>query len=183
MEWRDTSLLRSTTFVEDTIPALNETANSTTNTPEDRGRAIFTLFGRYLQPDCSSSEFHQVFTDVGWLQKARLYPLGGYTGWVPIEESSPSEDAVFVLDLFPAESDARAQRWEIYFRLTNRWKNDQWDYDALRFLQGSESAESVSKMAEFALCFPHSIYHPNRSLGRIERFSTFGVHVYEEMGR
>jgi hypothetical protein len=175
--WHDTSLLRSIEYPEDAIPVLNEAANNRSGTEEDRARAIFTLFGRYLLPGCSSSEFHRVFTDVGWLQDARLYPIGAYTGWIPIDE--PLEDTVFRVYLFPAGPDKRASQWHIYFRLTGRQQKE----DALSFLQGTAPPKSAMKMAEYALCFPHSIYYPDRAIGRIERFSPRGVHVYEEMGR
>lgn len=176
MEWHDTSLLRSNEFSEDTIPALNETANSTSNTQEDRGRAIFTLFGRYLQPGCSSSELRQVLTDVGWLKDSELQRLGTWSGWIPI--SYPFEDTEFCLCLFPTGPDKRANEWHVYFRLTGQQEKA----DALRFLRGSASAGSGTKMAEFALCFPHTIY-PDRATGRIERFSAQGIHVYEEWSR
>jgi hypothetical protein len=175
--WHDTSLLRSIEYHEDTIPTLNETANRTSNTQEDRARAIFTLFGRYLQPGCSSSEFHRVLTDGGWLQDSRLYQIGAYSGWIPIDD--PFEDSVFYVYPFPAGGDKRASQWHIYFRLTGRQQKE----DASSFLRGTASAESATRMAEFALCFPHSIYHPDRTIGRIERFSIRGVHVYGEMGR
>ena len=179
-EWHETSLLRSIEYQypEDTIPALNETSNSRSNTQEDRARAIFTLFGRYLQPGGTASDFHRVFTDVNWLQNSRILRIGAYTGWIPVDDPLSPINSVFCLYLFPDGPDKRASQWHIFFRLTG----EEGKNDVLKFLQGVESVGSPVKMPEFALCFPHSIYHPDRARGRIERFTTQGVQVYEECG-
>lgn len=171
------SIFRSTDYPEDTLATLNETANDQTEGQEDRARAIFTLFGRYVRPGCSSPEFHQVAPDVGWLARAKLSKITMLGGWIPIDMTF--EDSDFCLQLFASPTDERASQWHIYFRLTGQLQPS----DALAFLRGAMASGSSTRMQEFALCLPHSIYHPDRAMGRIERFSTAGVHVYEEMGR
>jgi hypothetical protein len=173
--WHDHSLLRSMAYPEDTVAALNETANDQSASQEDRARAIFTLFGRYVRPGCSAADLHRVATNVGWLQGSKLCRVGYYTGWIPVDD--PFQDTVFCLYLFSAPADKRAQYWHIYFRLAGENLQDE---DALTFLKGSGGAGSTRRMPEFALCFPHSIFHPDRALGRIETFSPRGVRVREE---
>jgi hypothetical protein len=176
--WNDHSLLRSIEFPEDTIPALNQAANESANSQEDRARAIFTLFGRYVQPGCSSAEFHRIAADVRWLDGTGFYRVGAYAGWMPL--GGLLHGSVFELYPFKVGTDKRGSCWHIYFRLSG---DNLQQEDALSFLRGTLTSDSTVKMEEFALCLPHSIFHPDRSIGRIEKFSPRGVHVYEEMGR
>jgi len=176
--WKDQSLLRSIEFPEDTIPALNQAANEPTNSQEDRARAIFTLFGRYVQPGCSPAEFHRIVSDVRWLDGSELYRVGAYAGWMPL--GGLLHGTVFELYPFKVGTDKRGSYWHIYFRLSG---DNLQQEDAVSFLRGTLASDNTVKMEEFALCLPHSIFHPDRSIGRIEKFSLRGVHVYEEMGR
>lgn len=176
--WNDHSLFRAIEFPDDTIPALNQAANGPGTSQEDRARAIFTLFGRYVQPGCSSAQFHQVATEVHWLDDSVVHRVGGYAGWMPLGGSL--HGTVFDLYPFKAPTDKRARCWEIYFRLSG---DNLQEEDALRFLRGAMGLDSTVRMEEFALRLPHSVYHPDRSIGRIEKFSLLGVHVYDEMGR
>jgi hypothetical protein len=167
--WQDKSILVS----DRTIPELNALASDPGAGQADRARAVLSLFAQYDRPGCTSGEFARVLNNTNWLRDCRLQKLYGGAGWLPIDVTFG--DTVFLLALFPSPSDKGASPWWIYFRLSGKLQES----DAEAFLRGDDQAETPTRMIEFALCFPNST-SPSHLPGRIERFSSRGIHVYGE---
>ncbi len=154
------------------VAVLNARANSSTNNQAERASAVFTLFAHHIRLGSSAADVHQALTDTAWLQESHLYGVRILGGWIPVEMTF--EDTVFCIHLFPDDSAKEWSPWVIYFRLSGQLR----DEDALAFLKG-ESVVGNPKLMELALCFPHSL-KPRNLPGRIERYSTNGIHIYNE---
>lgn len=166
--WQDKTVLLS----ERTIPELDTLANDSRASEMDRARAVFNLFAQHVRPGSTSVEFQSVVSITNWLRDCRLNGVYSLAGWIPVEMASG--DTVFSLALFPVPSD-KGSLWVVYFRLSGNLREG----DAQAFLAGDAPAGSKTRMLEFALCFPHST-SPGLLPGRIERFSSRGIHVYSE---
>ena len=153
----------------ETVEVLNARANNPTNNQAERARAVFTLLARHMRPGSAAHEVGRVFIDPGWLTETKLDYVWEINGWIPVE----FEDSVFRLSLFPADSAVGWSPWTIYFRV---WPGVL-EEDVLEFLKGRDVAGSA-QLKEFALCFPPS---KPQGRGRIERFSVYGMHVYDEL--
>jgi hypothetical protein len=184
---RDYSVLKDVPLGGDNVESLNKKANDTAEYEEERARAIFTLFARYITLPCSAAEFRRVMTNTDWLTNSELYKVGAYFGWYPIDPK-PGE-TLFVLYPFPQganHSNKRPSLWGICFTLTDSPSRDPLAQsmekkDAIAFFSGNKSRGRELTMREFALCYPHSVF-PSRLLGRIEVFSPKGIRAYKEEG-
>jgi hypothetical protein len=172
--WDDSSIAQSMSGGE-SVATLNAVANDPAKNQEDRARAIFVLFARFVRPGCSSAEIHRVLTNVSWLRDADVYAVRYFAGWGPIMGSL--DDTIFEVRPFPGAFDLRPSQWCVAFSLSG----DLREGDAMAFLKGDPSVASPIRMREFALCYPASLA-PGRSMGRFEVFSTRGIHVYNEWG-
>ena len=173
--WDDGSIAKNVSFSGENIAALNGVANDPAKGQEDRARAIFVLFARFVHPGCSSTEVRKVLTDVSWLRSSSIQAVRCYGGWGPITGSLG--DSIFKVYPFPGAFDLRSSQWCVQLSLSG----DLREADAMAFLSGDPSISPSVRMGEFALCYPPSLA-PGHSLGRFEVFSTRGIHVYNEWG-
>jgi len=168
LSWNGRTILPN----DESVTALLARANNPTGNQADRARAVFTLLARHVRPGSSATDVHRVLTDTAWLQQTHLHGFRALAGWIPVEMGS--DHTVFRMYLFPADADKQWSPWVIYFRMSGMLR----DEDALVFLRGERAIEST-RLVEFALCFPHSS-KPGNLVGRIERFSREGIHIYDE---
>ena len=155
----------------ESVAFLTSLANDPSNSQEVRARAVFTLFGRHIQPGSSASEVHDVLTDTAWLKENNLKGVRILGGWVPVEFTA--EDTIFSIALFPADSAGGWSPWVIYLRLSGHIQ----DEEALKFLRGAPGIGRI-KLLEFALCFPS----PPNQTGRIEMYTPKGLRILHETG-
>ncbi len=128
-----------------------------------RCQDIFYLFGAYIRPGYSSKQIGEVMRGAKWLDEARLDPVGGLGGWVPI--FAGRNDTMFVLYVFP--DNRGVSDWSIYFTLSQFESRtvEEERRKVLVFFKGTLPDKGV-RLREFALCYPQC---------KIERFTKRGV--------
>ena len=169
LSWGDHSALP---FGE-SVASLNAVVASSASSPDEKAKAIFTLFAQHIRPGSTAEQVHSVVMDTNWMASAYVYGVGALGGSVPVELTP--DDSVFILLLF--RESRPANPWHICFRLSGKGSSGsiRSDEEASAFLRGDTTLQGSPRLLEFALCFPDATeYH-----GRIERYGPKGIHVYE----
>jgi TPR repeat protein len=167
--WKDRSVLPKRLRTD----FLNAIANNQAADQATRAMAVFTLFGRKIQPGASAVEVHRAMKGVQWLGDSELRAVHGIGGWAPLEVGV-FEDTMFSLSLFQLDKAKHWSPWNIYFRLTGG--GNRTGRDARSFFEGDSNLGGSPKLAEYALCYPDGF---EGKFMLIERFGVKGIHVYQ----
>ena len=148
------------------VISLNTTANDEAAGPDERCRAVFSLFQQFIKPGSTPSEIHEVLTDTRWLAQTNIQGIYVVTGWVPVEWE-PGKDTSFVVSVLPQlkPSSGRPPNlgYHIYFTLAGGASRS--EESAFAILTSRQTRDSKAVLKEFALCY---------SDGTIERVTKSG---------
>ena len=142
---------------------LNDEASDPATDRNSRCQDVFYLFAAYVRPGCSSRQVGDVMQGAKSLEEARVVPVGGLGGWVPVFAGRNEE--MFAMSLFPDKTGW--SDWNIYFVLSRseHGTREEWLRKGIDFLKGSMAYKRI-RLREFALCYPQC---------KIERFTTRGA--------
>lgn len=149
----------------ESVAALNATANDAAAAPDQRCRAVFSLFQHYIKPGSTPSEIHEVLTDTRWLVRTNIHGFYTLLGWIPVE--CKFGDTAFVVSVLPQIKPSTGRPpnlgYCIYFTLAGG--DSRSEESAFAILTGRQSSDSKAILREFALCYPD---------GMIERITKSG---------
>ncbi|HEU6447185.1 MAG TPA: hypothetical protein VFV23_01950 [Verrucomicrobiae bacterium] len=162
-----------TTKIENQIPAsdahtiasLNATANNAKAAPDERCRAIFSLFREFIKPGSTPAEVHKVLADTRWLEQTNILGIYVLGGLIPVKWEL-GHDTPFVLAVLPRTKPSTGQPpnlgYHLYFTLAG--EADRSSESAFAILTGRQTSDTNAVLKEFALCYPDGmIEHVTKS--------------------
>ena len=165
---------RGSTQNTETIAALNATANDEAADPDQRCRAVFSLFQQFIKPGSTPSEIHEVLTDTRWLARTNIYGIYTLLGWIPVE-CQWDKETPFGVQVLPQIKPSTGRPpnlgYCIYFTLAGGESRS--EDSAFAILTGRGTSDSKAVLREFALCYPD---------GTIVRVTKSGIHKFKHVG-
>ena len=165
--------LRGSSQNTEAIAALNATANDEAADPDQRCRAVFSLFQQFIKPGSTPSEIHEVLTDTRWLAQTNIYGIYTLLGWIPVE-CQWDKETPFVVHVLPQikPSTGRPPNLGYCIYFTFAGGDSRSEESVFAILTGRDTSDSKAVLREFALCYPD---------GTIERVTKSGTHKFKHV--
>ncbi len=136
------------------IASLNNTANDEAAAPDERCRAVFSVFRQFIKPGSTPDGVHKVLTDTRWLKQTNIHGIYLLSGWIPVEFGFHDTSFVIsvLLQLKPSIGMPPNQGYHIYFTLAGGASRP--EESAFAVLADQQEWDPKAVLKEFAFCYP-----------------------------
>ena len=161
------NLPRASLSTGQTVARFNAIANNLAADPDERCRAIFSLFQDFIKPDSVPHDIQAVLTDTRWLDRTNLIGIYVLAGSIPVDLDS-LDVTPFVISVLPAVKPPKGRPpnlgYQIYFTLAGEYCRS--EKSAFAIITGKQTWDEKAVLKQFALCYPD---------GTIERVTRLGT--------